>query len=237
MTPVVGGNVVYDSFPYGAGASAVQIEVDGDTLKTNGLWRTPGANQNYWTSPIYHEGHLYGTFGYYDLTQNTNGYTGRMSCLELLTGKVKWTQNKIVNGGIIMVGGHLVVLTQKGEIKLIKPDPAACLELGSVQAVGDWCWNSPVFSDGRLYVRSRIQAACLPVGRQAAGLKVPVGYDVVGWGQHQVHLCILDPGKDRGRQDPIAGLSDAGSIGNSIGGNVGRVRAIGIARRGIDSLG
>ena len=162
MTPIVESNVVYNSLPK-IGATAIQIDEVGGILTTNELWKTPGMNQNYWATPVSYQGHIYGTFGYYDITGNTNGYTGRFGCMELMTGKMKWTQTKIVNGGVILVGGYLIAATRQGTVYLIKPDPDSYQELGEVNAISDYVWNAPAFSDGRLYVRSRTEAACFDV--------------------------------------------------------------------------
>ncbi len=160
MSPVVGSNVVYYSSSYGEGATAFRIENLEGALKTNGLWRTRAKNQNYWATPVHHQGHIYGTFGYYDLTGTTNGYTGQFGCVELQTGKSKWQEQSIVNGAVLTVGRYLVALTDFGQVALIEPDPAAYREIGRFQAVTGRTWNSPAFSDGRLYVRSMWEAAC-----------------------------------------------------------------------------
>lgn len=160
MSPVIGSNVVYYSAAYGEGATAFRIENQEGALKTNGLWRAKARNQNYWATPVHHQGHIYGTFGYYDLTGNTNGYTGQFGCVELQTGKSKWQEKSIVNGAVLIVGRYLVALTGFGQVALIEPDPAAYREIGRFQAVTGRCWNSPAFSEGRLYVRSMWEAAC-----------------------------------------------------------------------------
>jgi hypothetical protein len=64
------------------------------------------------------------------------------------------------------VDNHLLVLTERGDLVLVKADPNAYIELGRFQAISDYfgdtnkCWNSPAVADGRVYIRSTSFAAC-----------------------------------------------------------------------------
>jgi hypothetical protein len=71
-----------------------------------------------------------------------------------------WTTNNFGMGGLILVSTNLLVLTETGELVLVQPTPNAYVELARYQAfqftsaaMGK-CWNSPAFSNGRIYARS-----------------------------------------------------------------------------------
>ena len=156
-SPVVGEDIVYCSAAYGTGAGAVRIQTSDAGLTTNQVWRTRGANGTEYATPVYHEGYLYGPYGQYE---------ANLKCLDLATGRVKWTVSKTLydaHGAVLLVAGHLLQLTDKGELVLIKPDPSAYQEITRFQAVKGRCWNAPAISDGRLYVRSAHEAACFDV--------------------------------------------------------------------------
>ena len=66
-------------------------------------------------------------------------------------------------GNCILVGDTLVVLSDAGEVVIAAADPSEYRELGRVKAVEGKCWSTPAFSNGRIYVRSTKEAACLTV--------------------------------------------------------------------------
>ena len=156
-SPVVGVDIVYCSAAYGTGAGAVRIVPDNANLTTSEVWRTRGANGTEYATPVYHEGYLYGPYGQYE---------ANLRCLDLATGRVKWTVLRTLydaHGAVLLVAGHLLQLTDKGDLVLIKPDPSAYQELARFQAVKGRCWNAPALSDGRIYVRGTHEAACFDV--------------------------------------------------------------------------
>ena len=71
-----------------------------------------------------------------------------------------WTTNNFGMGGLILVNTNLLVLTEKGQLVLVQPNPDAYIELARYQAfqfsagAPGKCWNSPAFSNGRIYARS-----------------------------------------------------------------------------------
>lgn len=167
-SPVVGGNVVYGSAAYGRGSGAVGITNNGGSLTTSQIWRRPGANMNHWATPVHHEGFLYGIYGETFMS---------MRCVDLATGLEKWahdldadSDNDNEGGGVLLVSGHILVLTDFGTLVLVKPDPYAYTEVarftaldGTLSGKSVVCWNIPAISNGRIYVRSTVEAACFDV--------------------------------------------------------------------------
>jgi hypothetical protein len=43
----------------------------------------------------------------------------------------------------------------------VAPAPAAYKEIARVKAVAGKCWSTPAFADGRVYIRSTKEGACL----------------------------------------------------------------------------
>ena len=150
-SPVVAEGGIYCSAAYGKGAGFARITRDGDAFTASQVWRTPGDNMNHWATPVYYQGHFYGIYG-----QNSV----RLECLEAETGATQWVQGGVGRGGVLMVSDHLLVLTEQGEIRLVRPNPGQYDEVARFSAVNGKCWNVPAFSNGRLYVRSTTEAAC-----------------------------------------------------------------------------
>ena len=176
-SPVVGTDIVYCSAAYGGGAGAVQITSSGSQLATNQVWRTPGANMNHWATPVLNNGYLFGIYG-----QQGPGVSLR--CIDFATGSEKWRQSGVgTGGGVLFVADHVLVLTEDGNLLLVKPDPAAYTEVArsrvldgssnSIPGLAVKCWNVPAISNGRIYARSTTEAVCLDVAVAAPATNRP----------------------------------------------------------------
>ncbi len=157
ISPVIGGDIVYHSSAYGTGARAVQIAKSGDTFRATELWYKRGELQNYWSTPVYHNGYLYGVFG-----QDT-GITAPLKCVELATGAEKWSRPGFGGGQVLLGDGKLLVLSADGKLISVEASPAAYTELARFQALTFKCWNVPAISSGRIYARSNQEGVCLDV--------------------------------------------------------------------------
>lgn len=151
---MVAGDLVYCSAAYGSGAGVVRIARNGAGFATEEVWRTPGANMNHWATPVYHDGFLYGIYGQSRL---------RLECLDARTGERRWQQSGVGYGSVLFVSDHLLVLTEEGDLVLVKPDPTAYVEVARFKAVNGKCWNNAAISNGRIYARSTTEAAAIEV--------------------------------------------------------------------------
>ncbi len=163
-SPVVGEGIVFCSAGYGVGATAVQIVKSGETFTTRELWRRTGNKPlaNHWSTPVYHEGHLYGMFSFKEYGK------GPLKCVELVTGKIKWEQPGFGAGNVIRIGGHLLALSDKGDLVLAEATPAAYKELARADVLNGKCWSTPAFSNGRVYARSTLEAVCVDLTARSA---------------------------------------------------------------------
>jgi outer membrane protein assembly factor BamB len=161
-SPVVAGDMVYCSAGYGVGSAAIKLAKDGDAFKVTQLWRTKGDKiANHWSTPVIKDGHVYGLFG-------TKEYgKAPLKCVELATGKVLWEQPGFGPGGLILADDHLLVLSDRGELVVVDPQPDGYKELARSKAVDGKCWNHPVIAAGRIYARSIKEGACFDVASTA----------------------------------------------------------------------
>lgn len=161
-SPVVGGkngDVVYCSASYNIGAAACRVANDGGKWTATNLWSTEGKNPNHWSTPVCHNGYIYGLFGHNNgIKQNDNP----LACLDIETGEVKWSQKGFGSqGGLILLGDKLLVHTPAGELVLVNADPAAYKELGRIKILDGKNWIMPAFSNGRIFARSTTEGICL----------------------------------------------------------------------------
>lgn len=80
---------------------------------------------------------------------------GQWICLELATGKVKFSEKLVGKGSVIYVDGMLYGYGEKGQAGLIEITPAGYKLVSSFRVTkgGGPHWAHPAISDGRLYLR------------------------------------------------------------------------------------
>lgn len=156
-SPVVSGDIVYCSAGYGVGAGAFRIKKGDRGFQAELLWRKRNKLINHWSTPVCHDGYLYGMFSFKKYGE------GPLQCVDLATGDVKWSKSGFGPGNAILVGDKVVALADAGEVVVVETDPAEYMELARAQVVRGKCWSSPAIADGRLFIRSTREAACLKV--------------------------------------------------------------------------
>jgi len=159
-SPVVGGDIVFCSAGYGVGAGAVKITREGNNFKATQLWRKQNQLINHWSSSVYHDGHVYGLFGFKQWERVP------LKCVELATGEEKWSKDGFGQGGTILADGSLVTLAENGDLVVVQASPRSYNETARTRAVAGKCWNNVALANGRIYARSTREGVCLDVTRQ-----------------------------------------------------------------------
>ena len=155
-SPLVEGNLVYCSAGYGTGAGLYRVT---DNTTSERIWRKPNKLMNHWSTPVIHDGHLYGIFEFKKYGK------APLNCVELSTGKVKWSNRGFGPGNCILVGDKLVVLSDTGELVFVKAQPTEYEELSRQDVLEGKCWSTPAYADGKIFVRSTEEGACLEVAK------------------------------------------------------------------------
>ena len=124
------------------GAAMLQLGVgSGGQLTPRELWRTNRMN-NKFTSPVLHDGFIYG------LDESI------LACIDAATGDLKWKGGRYGYGQVLLASGHLIVLTEEGELALVRADPKGHQEITRFPAIAGKTWNHPAMSDGILLIRN-----------------------------------------------------------------------------------
>ncbi|MGQ9591690.1 MAG: outer membrane protein assembly factor BamB family protein [Planctomycetota bacterium] len=153
-SPIVRGTKIFISSGYDAGCAL--YEWKGGKLEpvyTNRKMR------NHCNSSVLYAGHIYGIDG-------QMGGSGRLRCLDFATGEIQWERRGSTPGGMIIAGGRIVALLDKGELLVARATPERFELLAQAKVLpGHQCWTSPVLSRGRLYCRSNKEGelVCLDV--------------------------------------------------------------------------
>jgi len=166
-TPVVVGNKIFISETYGPGSAL--LEVNKGAIKV--LWddETRGRDKAmlaHWNTPIHVDGFIYGSSG-------RHKSNAELRCIELNTGKVKWSVPELTRCSLLQVDGHFICQAEDGLLYLIKINPekfekvsVASLSANGVSLLQEPCWSAPVLSHGLLYVRGRNTLICIDLMQQ-----------------------------------------------------------------------
>lgn len=144
---VVGPDRVFISASTSVDAAMLQVTAGaGGQFTARELWRTNRMNNNF-SSSVLHDGYLYGLDG------------SILSCIDATTGELKWKGGRYGTGQLVVASGHLIVLTEDGELALVRADPAAHQEIARFPALEGKTWNHPAISDGILVIRNTEEMA------------------------------------------------------------------------------
>jgi len=157
-SPVVSGDVVFCTAGYGTGGAACKLTRDGSSFTATEMWRVKGDSQvaSLWSTPVSKDGYLYGMIGFKKF-----GQAGALKCVDLKTGTVKWEQPGFGAGNVVLAGNVLIALSDDGQVVTVEANPDTYKELARTKAIQGKCWSTPALSNGRLYVRSTKEGACL----------------------------------------------------------------------------
>jgi outer membrane protein assembly factor BamB len=79
------------------------------------------------------------------------------------SGERKWKGGRYGYGQLLLASGHLVVLTEEGEIVLVRATPEKLQEVARFSALEGKTWNIPAISDGLLLVRNEVEMAAFRI--------------------------------------------------------------------------
>ena len=145
-TPIISGDRIFISSVYYDKGSTLLSMARGKPK----VVRHTKKMQNHCTSCVLWKGHLYGFDGWVD----TKGGKGVLKCMELKTGRVKWSRKGFGTGGVMVADGKLLIQGDRGELAVAEASPQRFKLLSRAKVLNGRCWNMPVLSGGRIYCRS-----------------------------------------------------------------------------------
>jgi outer membrane protein assembly factor BamB len=149
---VVDGERLYISSGYGHGAELLQIGNEGGAFSVRQIWHT-NRMKNRFNSAVLHDGHFYGLD------------EGILACISLETGDLKWKAGRYGYGQVLLAGDNLIVITERGELVLVRATADGHQELASFQAIEGKTWNNPAIAQGKLLVRNTREMAAYRIAR------------------------------------------------------------------------
>ncbi len=149
---VVGDARLFLSASYGKGAALVELTPDGDRFTAATVWETHRM-RNRFSSSVVVDGYIYGLDN------------AILACLDAATGALMWKGGRYGSGQLLAAGDHLVVLTERGDLALVRATPERHEEVARFHALDGKTWNVPALAGGRILVRNARQMAAFDLSR------------------------------------------------------------------------
>ncbi len=144
---LLGKNRIFISAAYGHGAAVVEVNQTPDGYRARIVWQNRRM-KNKFTSSVFKDGYIYGLD------------EAILACVHAGSGQLQWKGGRYGYGQVLLAGGHLIVLTESGDLVLVQADPERHRELARFSAIRGKTWNHPAISDGLLLVRNSREMAC-----------------------------------------------------------------------------
>ena len=155
-----GDDTLFLSAGYGHGAALLKIAKDADAFKADAVWQNTKM-KNKFSSSVLRDGYIYG----FD--------EAIFACIDAKTGDLKWKGGRYGTGQVILAGEHLIVLSEAGELVLLKASPDAHSEVAKFQAIAGKTWNIPAIDNGILYIRNGAEMAAYVIAPLAEPVAAP----------------------------------------------------------------
>lgn len=137
---------------YGMGCALLETRKSPDgSFQVAERWRNRNLKAKF-SSVVVHNGHVYGLD------------EAILTCLDLSTGQRCWKGGRYNYGQLLLVGEHLLVQLESGEVALVKASPDSFQELARFNALADRTWNHPALAASILVVRNDREAAAYELG-------------------------------------------------------------------------
>jgi len=155
-TPLYHEGHLFLSTGYDTGCALFKLGGEGDRLTATEVWRNKALLTKF-TSCVLKDGFIYG------------GDQRNTFCVEFMTGKERWSANRLANASVLLAGDQLIVLSEKGRLMIAPPSPDGFQPTAEADVLSGRCWTTPVLAGGLLYVRNLEKAVCVDLRAPAAG--------------------------------------------------------------------
>jgi outer membrane protein assembly factor BamB len=109
--------------------------------------------KNQFTSSVLHDGFVYGLD------------EAILACVDAATGGLKWKGGRYGYGQTLLASGHLIVLTEDGDLALVRATPHKHEEIVRFPVLEGKTWNHPAMSGGILLVRNLAEMVAFDLRR------------------------------------------------------------------------
>lgn len=179
--PIYREPYLWISAPFRMGSRLIKI-TDSEPSQLTTVWQSDMLSNDVCSSVLVDD-HLYG-FDISDVQAKVHRPSrGSYRCLEFLSGKSSWqngnprarreldgrdsdlAKNSVGHSSTIYADSKLILLSDTGDLILLKADPSQFQELARVRVLGGQInWTQPMLLNRRLYLRNHSRAVCVYLG-------------------------------------------------------------------------
>lgn len=143
---VIGDNRVFVSASYGAGAALLELSGGAHGFSVREVWRN-NRMKNRFSGSVLRDGVIYGLD------------EGILAAVDADTGELKWKGGRYGYGQVLLAGTNLIVLTEDGDLALVRASPDRHQEIARFPVLEGKTWNVPALAGGYLLVRNLAEMA------------------------------------------------------------------------------
>jgi outer membrane protein assembly factor BamB len=148
-TPIrLGSDRIFISSGYDQGAAVVGLERTPRGTEARERWRNREM-KNHFNNSVYHDGVLFG----FD--------NAILKAVSATTGDTLWRERGFGKGSLVLAAGHLIVLSDRGELALAEARRDALVVRRRKPVLEGRTWTPPTVAFGRLFLRSPSEMVCL----------------------------------------------------------------------------
>lgn len=146
---VIDGNKLLIPSGMGTGTRLVAFTTGDQGLRPKELWTSKDMKPDF-NDILVHDGNIYGFDG------------GIFACIAARDGTRRWKGGRYEKGQAFLLAdsGLILVVSERGELALVRATADRHRELAKIQALGGKTWNHPVVVGKRLYLRNAQEAVC-----------------------------------------------------------------------------
>jgi outer membrane protein assembly factor BamB len=152
-TPLVIGDQIFLSACYDKGATLLRFK-EGTPEQ---VWSSDEALSSHYATAVHRDGFLYG----FDGRADPGFQPPTLRCVELKTGKVRWSEGSMKAGTVTLAGDQLLVLTGSGELLRASATPDGFKMSARAQILGLEARAHPALADGLFFARSKDKLVCV----------------------------------------------------------------------------
>jgi outer membrane protein assembly factor BamB len=154
-TPLLAGNEFFVTSGESDGCAMYRLK---EAAAPEVVWESKGPKSVlmcYWSTPVLHEGHLYGLSGEFNKRID-------LRCVDARTGKKVWSRPGFGKAAITLADGHLFLTTKTGDLVVVAANPKEYQEKGRLSILGE-NRTMPTVAGRKLYLRDRQDILCLDI--------------------------------------------------------------------------
>jgi outer membrane protein assembly factor BamB len=150
--------ILFLSSAYRAGSQAIRLQRSGELTQVEELW-FDGRTKFQFLNAVRIGDRVYGTTG--------QSGTAFLTALDVRTGESPWRHRGFGQSSLLYADGKLIVLTEDGELVLVRPSREGAEELARASVFDTRSWAAPTLVGSTLYARDRAKIVALDLGARS----------------------------------------------------------------------